>query len=294
MTDPRSRDFDELLAETGWVRRLARRLAGDPDLGDDLAQDAWVVALERPPRDERPLGPWLAGILRHLTPKARRGAARRAGRERDAARAGVAPPTDELVERAALHRDLVEAVMGLDEPYRTAILMRYLEELPPREIAARLDVPVRTVHTRIARGLEHLRRRLDRRHRGSWAAVLLSPLARPPVRALASSTGLLVMTTKWLQIAAALVLVVVFGAYGTLGWLLPERPEDVAETVPNRILAAADPAPLTPPGDSPTRAEIAAEPVPSSLVAPDADRDLHGVRSRPSEGGRARNERWRR
>jgi hypothetical protein len=43
---------DALLADLGWLRALARSLARDPALGDDLAQEACLQALRHePPRD---------------------------------------------------------------------------------------------------------------------------------------------------------------------------------------------------------------------------------------------------
>lgn len=70
---------------------------------------------------------------------------------------------------------MIDAVTGLDEIYRTAILMRYLDEKMPQQIARELQLPVRTVKTRLARGLERLRLRLDAEHGGDgrkWALVL--------------------------------------------------------------------------------------------------------------------------
>jgi DNA-directed RNA polymerase specialized sigma24 family protein len=73
----------ELRADAAWLRRLALGLAGDLHRGEDLAQEAWVAALERPggpPAAEDARRAWLTGVLRHLASKARRGAGRRAAR----------------------------------------------------------------------------------------------------------------------------------------------------------------------------------------------------------------------
>ena len=119
-------------------------------------------------------------MVRNFARKRVHADARRRSREEFAARGESEPSSDVLVERAAVHRDLVEAVMALDEPYRSTILLRYFEELGPTEIAARQSVPVRTVKTRLARGLDALRARLDRRYgkRSAWI-LALAPLARP-------------------------------------------------------------------------------------------------------------------
>ncbi|MBC7974226.1 MAG: hypothetical protein H7138_04520, partial [Myxococcales bacterium] len=62
-----STTLDQLAAESGWLRRLARSLVNDPASADDLVQDAYVLAAEHPPGDDRPLRPWLVRVLRNLT-----------------------------------------------------------------------------------------------------------------------------------------------------------------------------------------------------------------------------------
>ena len=63
-------------------------------------------------------------------------------------------PADEIVARLETQRRVVDAVMALDEPYRTVVVYRYFDDLPPKEIAARLGVPVGTVKTRLKRALK--------------------------------------------------------------------------------------------------------------------------------------------
>ena len=63
---------EDLLTESGWVRALAGGLVGESD-ADDLAQEAWVRALVRPPgRRGAELRRWLATVLRNLAWNARR------------------------------------------------------------------------------------------------------------------------------------------------------------------------------------------------------------------------------
>ena len=62
------------------------------------------------------------------------------------------------------------------------MLLRYFDDLAPREVASRLGVPVETVRTRLRRGLERLRTALDERHggdRSAWAGGLVPLLPRP-------------------------------------------------------------------------------------------------------------------
>src|SRR5688500_15383938 len=88
-----------LLSHTGWVRDLAQRLVREATQADDLAQDALLRALERPPsRGESPRG-WLAVVLRNLARQATRSDRRRSDRELRVAQ----PEGAGIVERTDLH-----------------------------------------------------------------------------------------------------------------------------------------------------------------------------------------------
>jgi RNA polymerase sigma-70 factor (ECF subfamily) len=168
--------LDELLARREWVRRFARTLAKDDATADDLAQDAWVATIEHPPRHADAPAGWLRRVLVRRAMDVARGARRRADRENAASRPDVAPSTADVVAAAESHRRVVEAVMALDEPYRTTVLLRFFEDLPPRDVAARMNVPVETVRSRVRRAVEQLRARLDDEHdgrRAAWLAPLL-------------------------------------------------------------------------------------------------------------------------
>lgn len=178
--EPRSSLSPEaLLGQADFVRALARSLMADGNAADDLAQDALTAGLERPPGPAKARA-WLASVLRNLLRERQRGAASRAAREQASARAERVPSTAEVLERESARAAVVSAVLALEEPYRTVILLRFYESLAPRAIAAQLGVPVETVHTRTKRALAQLRARLDRDFgpRSAWAALLL-PLTRP-------------------------------------------------------------------------------------------------------------------
>ena len=169
-------DPESLLEHAGWMRRLAMSLVGDPQLADDLSQETWLRALEHPPRGEEPLRGWLATVMRNLLRQRQRTEARRHVRERMAARDEAQSSSLELVERVSTQQELVRAVLELEEPYRTTVLRRYFEESSPGHIAAREGIPVSTVKTRLARGLDMLRARLDGSFGAdgkTWLAALL-------------------------------------------------------------------------------------------------------------------------
>jgi len=167
-----------LLEQVSWIRRLARELVADRELAEDLVQETCVVALEQAPRETTKLRAWLAEVLRNLLRQHARGQGRRSAREARAARPEALEPTDELVARVLLQRELVNAVLALNEPYRSTVLLRFFEELPPREIARRTGVPLATVQSRLQRALAQLRERLDA-ERPAWAGLLLA-WAREP------------------------------------------------------------------------------------------------------------------
>ncbi|MBK8180899.1 MAG: sigma-70 family RNA polymerase sigma factor [Planctomycetes bacterium] len=261
---------EELLEHSGWARQLARKLVMDGAAADDLLQEAWVTALRSPPRAGVPLRPWLAGVLRNAARMSIRSAVRRSERERRAAREEATAATQEVVELAVRQRELVELLLGLDEPYRSTLLLRFFEALPPRGIAARMGVPVETVHTRLRRGLARLREVLEARHgdRTGWLSALL-PLARAPLGVGPGALGLLTMNAKIPLTLCALTLL------GALAWVRFRGESGLvdAESQPGLSVSEASPAP--PDSDKGT-ADATAETAELRSVAPGA------VGARPS------------
>lgn len=209
---------DELLRHAQWMRALARSLVLDDATADDVTQDAWRVALERPPRAMAALRGWLAAVIRSLVAKRARGEARRRLREIAVAPHEAVAATDDVVDRAEIHRRLVDAVLELDEPYRSTLLLRFFDGLPPRAIAERKGLPDATVRSHLKRGLDRMRERFDAEHggdRGAWVA-LMQPLAfmKPATLTLPGLPGLskgILMGAK-AKVAIAVALVVVAGA----------------------------------------------------------------------------------
>ena len=151
---------EELVRHARFARSVASAILLDPDEVEDVTQDAFVIALEHPPQAPERASGWLAGVARNLARMRLRSAARRAARERLAHRHGEAPSPEETAIRLETQARLVAAVRALSEPYRTTALLRYFDELTPQEISTRMEVPVKTVYTRIHRALDHLRERL--------------------------------------------------------------------------------------------------------------------------------------
>ena len=179
---PPSRPIEALLEDRDWVRVMARRLVRDPGRAEDLEQQAWLAALRRPLADGRSPRGWFATVLRRAAGRGRRDDWRRDRRERAAARPESGPSTVDVVAQAEWHARVVRAVLELPEPYRTTVLLRYLEDLPPREVARRMDAPVETVRSRAQRAIVLLRERFDaeRGGRGGWAPAVAALAANAP------------------------------------------------------------------------------------------------------------------
>ena len=213
-----SQPLHSLLDQTGWIHALARHLVADPHLAADLAQETTIDALEARPDGTRPLRAWLATVMRNNLAKLRRGEANRARREEAARRDDLAPAALEAVERAETHRTVVQAVLTLDEPYRSTLLMRFFEQLSYAEIARKTGVTRAAVNSRVTRGLAELRTRLERTYGDRRAlALALFPLAKLPT-GVATTTTFLGLKTMHIAIGtAAATLVAATASVGLLG-----------------------------------------------------------------------------
>ncbi len=192
-------EFERLLAHREWVRAVARSLAIDAATADDLEQETWLEALRAPPTDDRNLRGWLGRVLRNRAKKRGRGGARRAAHEHRAAHAGSgtrsAPATADVVSKAEAQQRIVRAVLDLEEPYRTTILLRFYERLPPREIAAQMGVPTETVRTRVRRATGRLRESLGGEGLLGWTAVVFPLIGKVALSGSVGSAGSVASTT---------------------------------------------------------------------------------------------------
>lgn len=129
------REFDYV-----W-RSLGRLGMPEAELADAVHEVFLVLHRRWAELDhERPLRPWLFGVARRIA------AAARAKSRETAVELDSAEPMDPLV---AQRRILWRALATLDEERRTVIILHDLEGYTGAEIAAQLDVPVNTVHSRL-------------------------------------------------------------------------------------------------------------------------------------------------
>ncbi len=153
---------EDLAADDRFVRSLIRRFVTDPHLVDDLAQDTWEAALRHSAAGGFFERAWLGTVAQNFVFQSLRGKARRVAREAYVARSEEVEPAADSELDPDLRRRVLSAVRALDEPYRSAVQLRFFEDLPPTLIAERLGVPAETIRTRIKRGLgrvhAHMRR----------------------------------------------------------------------------------------------------------------------------------------
>lgn len=148
--------FEEIVrALQGPVRTFARRLMRDADLGDDAAQEAFV-RMWRGLRAYTPSGrfvAWSFTVTRNTCVEMLRKEARR-----PVPVAELPDDTRDPTDAVDVRRAVGEAVGALDEPYRSAFLLRE-SGLAYEEIADAMRCPIGTVRSR----LHEARRRLAER-----------------------------------------------------------------------------------------------------------------------------------
>ena len=171
--------FDRLVRRQELRLRsyVARRVPADAV--DDIVADVMLVAWRR--RDEMPAEalPWLLVVASKTLSTRWRGEARREALVDLVAHqpSRAAASIDADLQRHAQQRALAFALGALGDDDRELVLLRFWDELRPREIATVLGLPAVTIRARLRRATvrlhRHLRAELDR------AAAVEDPSAQP-------------------------------------------------------------------------------------------------------------------
>jgi RNA polymerase sigma-70 factor (ECF subfamily) len=269
-------DDDPLSRELEHLHHLAQALAGAGRFADDAAQDTMLTALSQRDAPLQRLRAWLSTVLRHRLQRLARREAQRAEVERQRARPEALPGSDDIAASAELHRRLADEVAALDEPYRTAVVLRFFRDLPTATVAQQTEVPVETARTRIKRGLARLRQRLNQRYGGAAWVGLLGGVPRESLFV----TTTIAMSLKPLVVGAAAVLAI--AALALLPFSERFSAPDATSSEPVAIARTAAATPATSSEQPPAaRAVLAAAP-----TAPDAACVLRG-RVVAAQDGRA-------
>ncbi|NUR75025.1 MAG: RNA polymerase sigma factor [Thermoleophilia bacterium] len=145
-------DLERLFREH-WPRayRAAHLVTGDAAAAEDIAQEGFLAAIRNLDRFDRrrPFGPWLHRIVVNRAIDWTR--ARKLRREVELGDYLPAPPAPEL-DGSALGR-----IAELSPEHRAVVVLRYVLEYTPGEIAELLDLPRGTVNSRLRRGLDHMK-----------------------------------------------------------------------------------------------------------------------------------------
>ncbi len=182
---------EALLEHSKFIRCLARSLVLDESSADDLTQKTWRAALKKPPKEDAPPMGWLSKVVHNLARMEKRSSIRRYKREKIVAQPEAVRSTEDVFERQAQTQLIFDAVMSLKDPYRSAILLRFYDEMPPRQIAREIGAPVTTVKTWLQRGQEQLRGKLDAEFGGdreTWKLALAPIAGLSLVQSAASAT----------------------------------------------------------------------------------------------------------
>jgi len=148
--------FEELFRRH-WrpAYRVAFLIVQDHAASEDIAQEAFVAAIRTLDRFDlrRPFGPWLARIVtnRAIDWARARAARREVGRE---------PPeqASALTESGVYSDEVIRALAQLSVEHRAVVVLRYVLEYTPGEIARALQLPRGTVNSRLRRALDALDR----------------------------------------------------------------------------------------------------------------------------------------
>jgi RNA polymerase sigma-70 factor (ECF subfamily) len=146
-----------------WPRayRAAYLVVHDAAAAEDIAQEAFLAAVRAIDRFDRrrPFGPWMHRIVVNRAIDVTRARALR--REVDAAavhsaEAAPDPPSSPLPD------DVVIALGELSPEHRAVVVLRFVFDYTPGEIARALDMPRGTVNSRLRRALDRLGEVIER------------------------------------------------------------------------------------------------------------------------------------
>lgn len=148
------------------VYSLALRMLGDVGAAEEVTQDVFLRCwqhIDRYQPAQGTLAAWLLAIAHHRTIDELRSRRQRQRRHEqgDAELAALAtrdPTLDEVLLRDEVRRGLSQ----LPDTQREAIELIFWGGLTRREAAARLGIPLGTLHTRLRLGMERLRQSFAR------------------------------------------------------------------------------------------------------------------------------------
>jgi RNA polymerase sigma-70 factor (ECF subfamily) len=144
-----------------WPRayRAAYLIVHDHAAAEDIAQEAFLAAIRHLDRFDRRrrFAPWLGRIVAN---RAIDWARARSAR-RETADAGHEPVIEGAPTTGEYSPEVLSALATLAPDHRAVVVLRYVLEFTPGEIARALELPRGTVNSRLRRGLDALEAELS-------------------------------------------------------------------------------------------------------------------------------------
>jgi RNA polymerase sigma-70 factor (ECF subfamily) len=161
------------------IYSLVYRIVDDPADAPDTVQEVFLKVFKGINRfnGESSLKTWIYRIALHEASNRRRWWFRHKGREqsiepKDDLETSTSSARDTLVDsgasplecamRGELRAKVEEVLKELQEPYRTTVILRDIEELSYEQIAEVMEVSLGTVKSRLVRGRDALKKRLTK------------------------------------------------------------------------------------------------------------------------------------
>ncbi len=157
-------EFEELVdAHYQALYRFGISLTRDSNKASDLVQETFCIwaAKGGQLKDRSKAKTWLFTTLHREFLSQRRRASKFSDEPLDEAAVGAAESPLDDAERQMDGQRAMELLGALDETYRVPLALFYLQQHSYKEIAEILEVPIGTVMSRLSRGKEMLRKRMN-------------------------------------------------------------------------------------------------------------------------------------
>jgi len=155
--------LDAFQRELDYIYRSLRRLGTPASEVDDLAQEVFLALRHSWDQYDgsRPIRPYLFGIAFRIS------AANQRKRRREVAFAVIetddrGPNPDEALQTKQARAHVLEALEHIPLKRRAVLVMHDLDDVPVREVAAALSIPVFTVYSRLRKARGELESALRR------------------------------------------------------------------------------------------------------------------------------------
>jgi RNA polymerase sigma-70 factor (ECF subfamily) len=167
----------DVCANPAW--RLAMFWIGDAHEAFDVVQQAFVVAASKPDSIPAEPWPWFRRVVINEARNARR-KKRPAPTDKENQMPDPGPDPARVALTAETSAELRRALDALPEREREAIVLTHLNGLSHAEAAIALGIPVKTLSSHVARGLERLQRKLGSKGEAMLASMAAAPIMLPP------------------------------------------------------------------------------------------------------------------